>query len=104
MVYLNDITFNQRQQWLDTKVLRNAQRFIPRKRYASPKENNYTMIKNIKILGLLAVLILTGCEKDKNKIPSGTYLTKVIYHQNVDQIRHYYSIFILNLPFSIFQF
>jgi len=48
------------------------------------------MMKNIKIIGLLAILILTGCEKDENKIPSGTYLTEVIYHQNADQIRHYY--------------
>ena len=48
------------------------------------------MIKKIKILGLLAALILTGCEKDESEIPSGTYLKKVIYHQNVDQIRHYY--------------
>jgi hypothetical protein len=53
-------------------------------------ENSNDMIKNIKILGLLAILILTGCEKDKNEFPSGTYLKRVIYHQNVDQIRHYY--------------
>ena len=48
------------------------------------------MIKNIRILGLLAILILSGCDNDENKLPSGIYLKKVIYHQNVDQIRHYY--------------
>jgi hypothetical protein len=48
------------------------------------------MIKSINILGLLAVLILTGCEKDENKIPPGTYLTKVIYQQGGGQIGHYY--------------
>jgi len=43
-----------------------------------------------KILGLLIIIGMIGCEKEKTTLPSGIYLSKVIYHQNVDQIRHYY--------------
>ena len=37
----NDITINQRQQRLDTKELRNAQRFIPANRYSAYKDPEY---------------------------------------------------------------
>lgn len=40
-------------------------------------------------LVLIILLMVMGCDKNDNNIPSGTYLTKVIYHQNADQIRHY---------------
>ena len=45
MLNLNNITFNQRQQRFDTKVLRNAQRFIPANRCGQrySKLNNMTI-------------------------------------------------------------
>lgn len=47
MVNLGNITFNQLQQRSDTEVLRNAQRFIPAKRYRAfgqtAKHENYRL-------------------------------------------------------------
>lgn len=40
------------------------------------------------IIAALLMVGITSCEK-QNTFPSGTYLIKVIYHQNVSQIRHY---------------
>ncbi len=47
------------------------------------------MQKLTTVFIVLVSAVFAGCLKEKEEIPSGIYLTKVIYHQNVDQIRHY---------------
>lgn len=49
-----------------------------------------TMTRYIIITGLFSLVLLAGCERIKKNEPTGIYLSRVIYHQNVDQIRHYY--------------
>src|SRR5690606_30813316 len=48
------------------------------------------MKKFITLFVLLVITLLAGCRKETEEHPSGIFLSKVIYHQNVDQIRHYY--------------
>jgi hypothetical protein len=45
---LNYKTFNQRHKRSDTKVLRNAQRFIPANRYAQGEKKNHSIQKILK--------------------------------------------------------
>lgn len=41
--------------------------------------------KYIEILFIL-IILFTGCNKNEENVPSGIYLKRIIYHQNVDQI------------------
>jgi YD repeat-containing protein len=49
-----------------------------------------SMKKNTMLFVVLVFILFTGCRKETEELPSGIFLSKVIYHQNVDQIRHYY--------------
>ena len=44
---------------------------------------------NRTIIALIILFVAVGCDKDE-EMPSGVYLTRVIYHQNADQVRHYF--------------
>ena len=44
----------------------------------------------IRNIGLVILALMASCEKNSNSFPEGIYLEQVIYHQNVDQINHYY--------------
>ena len=44
---------------------------------------------NKMILGILILFGISSCDKEIT-LPHGTYLSKVIYNQNIDQIRHYH--------------
>jgi hypothetical protein len=48
------------------------------------------MNRFIIIFILLFIIGISGCKKESEEIPSGTYLKKIIYHENVDQINHFY--------------
>ncbi|QHT69444.1 hypothetical protein GXP67_23775 [Rhodocytophaga rosea] len=51
---------------------------------------NRTVKSTTKLSILLLLVSLIGCDKEKDSIPTGIYLKRVIYHQNADQIRYYH--------------